>query len=71
MTKTQCLSCAAPTKKCRSPEFAHLMNASCLNWSERTESARIPGLFERLAIETADAEKLEELSYYHHYEVKL
>ena len=62
LTREQCLSCAAPTSHCQSPEFAHLMNCSCLNHELRTE-ARIPSLFEQLAIEKADAQVLEELSY--------
>ena len=65
MTEEQCATCAKPTKMCQSPQFAHLMSASCLNHTPCAigevpfMQARVP--FEQVKIENHDSDHTETL----------
>lgn len=66
MTFQQCQNCKAPSTLCQSPQFAHLMNASCLNHTPIAigevpwmQTERAP--FEQIAIENHDTDQMETL----------
>jgi len=65
MTSEQCQTCASPSPSCQNPQFAHLMNASCLNHTPCAEG-QIPFLqtktpFEQVKIEHHDNDHVESL----------